>query len=430
MTLPLGVAACLLALGALLGGVRVAQVRLKLHPEVARKLMHVGVGLIALSFPWVFTEKVGAWIVCGVAALVMVLLKFARPLRRALGDAVHGVERASLGDLYFLGSVPALFTVAPGAVYYAVPILVLTFADALAALIGVAYGRRRFAGADGPKSVEGSVAFFAVAFLAAHVPLLLFTDTGRLESLLVALLVGFLVMLLEAVAWEGIDNLFIPFGTFIILRGNLDEGPPRLLAMLGVALLITAAFFVLRRRTGLRGGALVGAAFVCFMCWSMAGWSWLVAPITLFAAASVLWTRGQLRELGVAELLGLVAPALVWLLLAVYRVRPEFFYPFTLAFAALWAVLWAGAWLHRRPESGVGVLARVTLASALLFLGPYVFLAGADGPSLARAAHGLLTLALVVLIVGVLARGGRLRLQTQAHLAGLAGLAGFAAVFF
>jgi phytol kinase len=334
----------------------------------------------------------------------MMLLRVLKPLRRGLGATLHSVDRASLGDVYFLTSIPVLFSVAPVTLLYVVPLLVLTFADALAALIGVRYGRRRYEGVNGVKSVEGSTAFFVVAFFSAHVPLLLFSDVGRAESLLIALLVGFQVMLLEAVAWDGIDNLFIPLGTYIILRGNMDETPAHLMGQFAVAATIVTLFFVLRRRTGLRGSALVGAAFVCFMCWSMAGNAWLVAPLTLFVATSYLWSRGEIAEVSVPDLLGLVAPALAWMLLAVYRQHPEFLYPYTLALAALWTALWSGS----RRALKTGTLLTGSVASAALFLGPYLLLdpalVGSGAATwLLRAAHGVLVLVLVAYAGTVLA---------------------------
>jgi phytol kinase len=69
----------------------------------------------------------------------------------------------------------------------------------------------------GRKSVEGSAAFFLVAFPCVLVPLLLFTSTDRVGIVLISSLIGLLVMLVEAVSWEGLDNLLIPLcGCFLL----------------------------------------------------------------------------------------------------------------------------------------------------------------------------------------------------------------------
>ena len=37
-------------------GLKAASVRYALHPELLRKLLHVGLGLVTLSFPWLFAR--------------------------------------------------------------------------------------------------------------------------------------------------------------------------------------------------------------------------------------------------------------------------------------------------------------------------------------------------------------------------------------
>src|SRR5437867_4045500 len=84
----------------------------------------------------------------------------------------------------------------------AIPILILTLADAIAALVGMAYGAHRYTGIAGQKSAEGSLAFFTVAFLTTHIPLLLLTtdqQMAREKVLLISLTIGFLVMLMEGI---------------------------------------------------------------------------------------------------------------------------------------------------------------------------------------------------------------------------------------
>src|SRR5207248_6187645 len=89
---------------------------------------------------------------------------------------------------------------------YLVPLLLLTLSDALAALVGVAYGRFQYTTPDGFKSLEGSFAFFLCSFVCVHVPLLLLTDRGRAETLLIAVLLAWLATMFEAIAWGGLDN--------------------------------------------------------------------------------------------------------------------------------------------------------------------------------------------------------------------------------
>jgi phytol kinase len=105
---------------------------------------------------------------------------------------------------------------------YVVSILVVSVADTSAALIGAAYGRHHFRGALGGKTVEGSTAFFLTSFLCVHVPLILWTDAGGPESLLIGLNLALILMLAEAVARRGTDNLLLPVLTLVLLNVFLE----------------------------------------------------------------------------------------------------------------------------------------------------------------------------------------------------------------
>ncbi|MEP7347602.1 MAG: hypothetical protein ABI877_20195, partial [Gemmatimonadaceae bacterium] len=222
----LGIAIVATSLLLMLVVLRALRARYGWHAEVLRKLAHIGLGLSSLSFAWLFTERWPVLLLGGLAFTTLAALRWVPWVRAQVGVVVHGVNRTSGGDLYFPIAATGLFLLADGnRILYAIPILTLTLADAVAALIGIHYGRTHYDSADGPpKSIEGSIAFFLVAFLASHIPLLLFTSIGRAESLLIGLMFGVLLMLLEAISWRGLDNLIIPFGGFLMLRVFLTLG--------------------------------------------------------------------------------------------------------------------------------------------------------------------------------------------------------------
>lgn len=236
--------------GAMLAALRWYQHRREPHPEVARKLMHVGMGLVTLSLPWLFAE---AWPALALAALIVVfliVLRVSHRLRQTLGGVLCGVERRSLGEIYFAASAAILFALAKDdAILFCVPMLILTLADAAGALIGLRYGAWRYPTPDGEKSVEGSTAFFVVTFLSASVPLLL-TGVGPVESLLSAATLGLLLTIVEAMAWRGLDNLFIPLGGFVILNSLLLMDAEALAKHLALALLLVITTAAVKRPRG------------------------------------------------------------------------------------------------------------------------------------------------------------------------------------
>jgi phytol kinase len=203
------------------------------RPEITRKLLHAGSGLLTLPFPFLFREAWPVLALTGASALVIAASRFVPAVRTRFGGVASRVDRATFGELYFPLAVAILFSLTLGEdrLLFVIPVLVLTLADAAAALVGARYGLTRYSG--GRKSVEGSTAFAIVAFFCVHVPLA-WSTVGRTECLLVAATVGLLLMLLEGSAGRGLDNLVIPLGGYCLLRGFLALDTAALLARLAV----------------------------------------------------------------------------------------------------------------------------------------------------------------------------------------------------
>ena len=360
------------------------------HPEWVRKVAHIGMGLVALSFPWLFAQPLPVWVLCAGSMSVLAAMRWWRPLRPSLGGVMGRVERAGGGEFYFAFSVALVFWLShkfasPGRVNlcFAVPMLILTLADAVGALVGVRYGQSRYVAGAGYKSVEGSLAFFLVAFFSAHVPLLLWTSTGRAESLLIGLLLGLLVMLLEAVCGHGTDNLFVPLGSFVALRIYLHLDLPSLATRLAILIGLTLSVVVWRRRTSLDDSAPLAAALVLYLSWSLGGWRWLLGPGTLLVFYTLLcsdaWQGCRDRARHNVDAVACVSSAgFGWLFTAWSTGWGQtLLFPFTLTFAAHAGMI-ALAHLregNRRP-AGPRVIAEAAGVAGGLVLLPYVLVAG------------------------------------------------------
>lgn len=330
----LGILSVLVLLGALMGVVRVFQGILP--PELSRKAVHIGMGLVCLSFPWLFQES---WPVVVLAVLAIIGLGAARVVpifKREVGGVLGGVARQSLGEFYFPIAVAIVFLLAQGnGLLYVIPILTLTVADSVGALIGVRYGFARYLTDEGMKSAEGSVAFFTAAFLSCHIPLLLFTETGREETLLISLTAGFVVMLLEAISWRGQDNLIIPIGMYFLLSFYLPMEAPALLMRFLLVVALVISVLVWRKRTTLSDSAIIAAALSGYAVWAFGGWFWLFPPLLLFF--TYVWLPSFPSETRPIQNLHAVTRVMVggflWILLA-HVLQKDFFAPYFLCMAA------------------------------------------------------------------------------------------------
>ena len=318
--------------------------------------------------------------------MLIAALKFSPLVTGRLGRVVDGVERTTFGELYFPAAVAIVFWLAQGQspLLFCVPMLVLTLADATGALIGMRYGLTRFTG--GPKSLEGSLAVAMVAFFCVHVPLLLWSAVGRVETLLIAASLALLVMLLEGSAWRGLDNLFLPIGGFFLLRAYLPLTGPELTVRLLVVVALVMAIALSRRSTTLVDDSLLAGAFLCYVTWAIAGWRWLIPPAILFlgyAWFSPHIVEDRQRFHGVAAVLAVWVAALAWLTLSRTRGDATLVYPFTLVFASHMAIFGLSRLAHADRRRTLPTLLLIAVSRAwLLLFAPFLIVQGVTGSSL------------------------------------------------
>jgi phytol kinase len=344
-----------------------------------RKLAHVGIGLVTLSLPFLFHSTWPVVFLSGLSIAAMIALRLVAPLKQGFGSVLHGVARSSGGEIYFPLSVAILFVLAKGnSVLFIIPILILTFADTAAALTGGRYGITHYDAPGSEKSAEGSVAFFLVAFLSTHIPLLLLTDTARSKTLLIALTISLVAMLLEAIAWRGLDNLFLPLGGFILLKVYLDLDTNALTARFCVTLGFVIVLQIFRRYATLDTAALLGAALVGYVTWALGGWRWLVPPTVLFIFYPLLSRRNErnsARVHNIHAVLSITSAGLLWLYLSKVLNNSIFYFPFTVAFAAHLAIVGATRIRCDYPALPVPtVLLRSIFVGWLILFLPYYLL--------------------------------------------------------
>jgi len=239
-----------------------------LQPEVLRKGLHISMGLTTLSFPWLFETPWPVVLVAAASTVAFIAFRTRLGLFRRLAMAMQRIKRVSVGEYCFVAGTCIVFVLAANdPVLYCIPMLLLTLADSAAALVGTAWGRHRYLTMGDYKTLEGSAAFFIVAFACIAVPLAWFTPASNPESLAVAALIAFAVTVLEAAVGGGFDNLLVPLGAFAAIKATgltveqphaLESGSPLVVAGLCVAaallVLLVAVLASLRRTTPLKQG--------------------------------------------------------------------------------------------------------------------------------------------------------------------------------
>lgn len=180
------------------------------EPEVVRKVVHIGVGNVILLAWWL---QVPAWL--GISASIVFSAIAFLSYRLPILPSINGVGRKSLGTFFYavsIGVLVAWFWSIQQPQYAALGVLVMTWGDGLAALIGQRFGQHPYKLWDMHKSWEGSLTMAIVSGLVS-VLILLMVEGNIWQVWVISLLVAIVATGLEAFSKFGIDNLTVPLGS-------------------------------------------------------------------------------------------------------------------------------------------------------------------------------------------------------------------------
>ncbi len=260
--------------------------------ETTRKLVHLVMGALCLTFPWLFDAPQPVFVLAAFVSSMFIYLRF-----RAVGclrPVLFGVERQSYGELFFPLAVALIFFLAKEPVYFLVPIAVLAFADSAAALIGTRFGSRIYYPyrlKHGAKSVEGSLAFLLMAFGTSMVVLAFSTTLPFYHVLMLAALLAALSTVVESLCFSGLDNLFVPLALYFALSSALSISVAALTVELVSLIASTLLVFLLKRSSTLAdGGTLFSLAYL-YLAITEGGMLFFILPLVLLASYKTLLPR-------------------------------------------------------------------------------------------------------------------------------------------
>lgn len=182
-------------------------------PEVIRKVVHIGVGNVILIAWWL---AIPAWL--GIAASVLFSCVALISYRLPLIPGLDSVGRDSLGTFFYAASIGILiawFWPLQLPHYGVIGILIMTWGDGLAALVGQNFGAHPYEVGGMQKSWEGSLAM-AIASSLVCLLVLLSVQGASGPTWITAIAVGLIATGLEAFSKFGIDNLTVPIGAAAI----------------------------------------------------------------------------------------------------------------------------------------------------------------------------------------------------------------------
>lgn len=180
------------------------------NAEVSRKIVHIGTGNVIL-FAWWF--NIPAWV--GIAASVISGIIAIISYKTTILPSINSVGRKSLGTFFYAISIGVLigwFWTIKQPQYAALGILVMTWGDGLAAVIGQKWGKHQYQFLGSSKSWEGSLTMLFVSFMISSLILLAVQENYQ-PILSISILVALVATGLETFSKYGIDNLTVPLSS-------------------------------------------------------------------------------------------------------------------------------------------------------------------------------------------------------------------------
>ncbi|MEC4815533.1 MAG: SEC59/DGK1/VTE5 family protein [Scytonema sp. PMC 1069.18] len=179
-------------------------------PEIVRKIVHIGTGNVILLAWWLDVPAI-IGITASIVASVATLLSYKFPIL----PGINSVGRKSLGTFFYSASIGVLiawFWTLQQPQYAVLGILIMTWGDGLAALIGQRFGKHQYKIFDRQKSWEGSLTMTVVSFVICSL-IFLGVQGNIWQTWVVSLAVALVATGLEVVSFLGIDNLTVPIGS-------------------------------------------------------------------------------------------------------------------------------------------------------------------------------------------------------------------------
>lgn len=312
--------------------------------EYTRKLAHLGSGVVVMGFPWMFASH---WTVLGMAFAFLGILVGGRVT--GLLASVHDVERSTGGAYFYPFAVYGTFVLSKGdPLLFCAPMAVMAVADTGAAIVGKRMGTTRYRVMDGARSLEGSFTFFAIAFAILLAGLAIDGRGGWPGVLLVAVIGAVVTTGIEAISVRGTDNLFIPYGGFLVLDRMLKLGLAQMGSWVeGMILGLTAVVLAWNRGRLRPAGAIAAFLFSTF-AWALGGPAWF-GPLAALAALLV-WARGPDEDWDLEQVFPTMVGSALVVLAAAHSGSEAFYVPFLVTLSANGAIamaLIARAWGRR-----------------------------------------------------------------------------------
>mgnify|MGYP001320664535 FL=1 len=278
----------------LIGLSELIRIKLGWKPEVNRKLVHVLVGSMALTSPFIFVSNIPPTIL----GLIFLLINLFAIKTKFL-EGIHSTKRKTYGTVYFpLAYVLLCIFWWDRQITFQISLLILTFADTTAALIGENFeSPHLFQPWRDKKSIQGSLGMGIISILLTYFGTMLYRNLSGIDPLEfnflfpLCFIVGLISTFAEMLSDSGSDNLSVPiisaitYDLYFFMTNNGEITIFYIWALISFLLILLFIKINILTIDGALGAFIMG-----LFIFGSGGWKFIV-PIGLFFLTSSLLSK-------------------------------------------------------------------------------------------------------------------------------------------
>jgi uncharacterized protein (TIGR00297 family) len=274
------------------------RVALNWPPEVTRKLVHIGVGVLIFFTPWFFeSNRPLIWM-----AVLFIIIDYLG-VRSGMLKGMHGTGRSSYGTVFYPLTFLILVTVCwqTQKVVLMLSMLILAVPDALAAIVGENLKNpHEYRLGDDKKSIEGSwvmgLSTFFVVLIAPLIDQIDGMNLTWLQAAWIGIPTAVMAAVLESISSKGSDNLTAPLGSAFIIWFMLTHDPAAQIQLVAGMLLSFMVAWAAFKVGFLSANGSVMTFILATVIFGAGGWMWAVPILIFFILSSVLSATGKKRK--------------------------------------------------------------------------------------------------------------------------------------
>ncbi len=198
--------------GCIFGVIEYLQAKRPIDSELARKATHIVGGVFAAALPIAFSRPFIAAFMVGLALVMWVAGE------KQLFHSIKSTHRAGRGELWFPIGIAALALLESNDLRFVCGVLVLGISDALASIIGLRLGKRKYYLINNHwKTYVGSSVFFLSTITIISLVFNSLAGISLYANVVPLIIISLVLTLLEALSHKGQDNLLLPLSTALLL---------------------------------------------------------------------------------------------------------------------------------------------------------------------------------------------------------------------